>query len=59
MDHNWQLSEDAYDLLLQKIIKVENLLEKQNGRVGKLEAWRNMLIGAWVLAMLVFSWLKG
>jgi|CXWL01.1.fsa_nt_gi hypothetical protein len=56
---HWQLSKDAYDLLLREIVETKNLLEKQNGRIGKLEGWRNMFIGAWFLATVLYMVWKG
>ena len=45
--NEWRLSEDAYKLLLDKIDGIQATLDKQNGRIGRLEAWRNYLVGAW------------
>jgi hypothetical protein len=39
--------------------ETKGLVENQNGRVRKLENWRNMLVGAWGLALIVLGlWIK-
>jgi hypothetical protein len=52
----WQLSKDAYDLLLNKITRIEGLLEAQNGRIGKLERWRSFLAGGWGATIVLVGW---
>lgn len=46
---NWQFTEQHYNLLLDKITKVEEHMETANGRTRKLENWRNYLLGAWAV----------
>jgi len=35
------------------IKEVKELVKRQNGRIGKLESWRDRLIGAWGIIVLI------
>jgi len=40
----------------EDITEIKRLVEKQNGRVRKLENWRSWLMGSLALIVLVLSW---
>jgi hypothetical protein len=41
------------NFIKESVKRIEAYQEKQNGRLGNLEAWRNRLLGAWGLVMIL------
>jgi ribosomal 50S subunit-associated protein YjgA (DUF615 family) len=54
---DWQFNETAYNLLMEKINGLQSTIEKQNSRIGRLEEWRNRLIGAWAALVALIGYL--
>lgn len=45
---------ERLDNLKETVERIEAQTTRTNGRVNKLELWRSMLIGAWIISILVW-----
>ena len=51
------ITPESWQLLNEKIGEIHAMVREQNGRVRKLEAWRNRLAGAWIMIAGVVGYL--
>lgn len=47
------MEEITNQTLHEILIRVEKKVDKQNGRLGKLELWRSGLVGGWIMLCVV------
>ena len=51
--------DERQEVVLEKVVKLEEHQEKQNGRIGKLENWRWYLGGLFIGAVAVIRFWPG